>query len=214
LRELFELHKQGRAIKVPALLDERGNKGWVEVEDVVNFGKQPLKRITLSTSRLFVEISQDIIISAYSFWLFSGKENEINLKFKRMNELNITKDPRRNDSLLLTTHIPLNLPEGNQEEWDFGFALGFFVAEGNFLYRKRKNTKNSLAKLNGFARKKGMALEQYLEYMTDIERVFLSVGQSDFERGYTDVVQKHFKFAKPSKSKWQTVTGFTRPICL
>jgi len=201
LRELYELHKQGRAIKAPALLDERGNIGWVEVEDVVSYGKQPLKRLVLATSRLYVEISQDIIISAYSSWLFSGKENKINLKFKRANELKISQDPSHNDTLLLTMRIPLNISEGDQTDWELGFALGYFLAEGSIERRKHKKTKHSLIMLKTLARKKGMSLEEYLNYMTDIERVELSVGRSDFERGYVDVVKKHFKFAKPRKLK-------------
>jgi len=201
LKELFEQHKQGRAIKVPALLNERGNIGWVEVEDVVSFGKQSLKRIALATSRLFVEISEDAIIPAYSKRLFSGTEEQINLKFKLVNKLKVTQDPGYNNTLLLATRIPLNIPEGDKTEWEYGFTLGFFLAEGWLAKRKHKNTKQSLATINGFARKKGMTLEEYLNYMTDIEQVQLTVGRSDFERGYVDVVKKHFKFSKPSKVK-------------
>ena len=194
LKELYELHKQGCKIKVPTLLNERGEKTWVEVEDVVSFGKQSLKRITLATSRLFVEVSEDAIIPAYSCGLFSGKEKEINLKFKHANNLKITQDPRNNNTLLLAMRVPLNLPEGNNEELEVGFALGFYLSEGNLEYRKHKNTKFSLVNLNRYAKQKGMSLEEYLNYMTDIERVFLSVGRSDFERGYIDILQKHFKF--------------------
>jgi len=201
LRELYELHKQGRTIKVPVLLDEHGNKGWVEVEDVVNLGMQNLKRIMLVTTRLFAELTEDTIIPAYSLNLFSGTEEQINLKFKLVNELKISQNPSRNDTLLLVTSIPLNLPEGDQTEWEFGFALGFWLAEGSLVYRKHKNTKQSLAILNGLARKNGMSLEKYLNYMSGIERVYFAVGSSDFERGYVDVVQKYFKFTKPYKDK-------------
>jgi len=196
LRELFELHKQGLKIKVPALLDGYGGISWVEVEDVVSFGKQSLKRITLSASRLYAEISEDVIIPAYSSELFRRTEKQINLKFKHANDLKATQDPRYNDTILLATRIPSNLPEGNQDEWEIGFALGFFVAEGNFKYRKYKNTKRSLIMLKTLARKKGMSLEEYQKYMTDIQRAQLSVGSSDFERGYIDILQKHFKFSK------------------
>jgi len=199
LRELFELHKQGCAIKVPALLNEKGEKTWVEVEDVVSFGTQPLKQIMLAISRLFLEVSQGTIIPAYSSNLFSGTEEQIKLKFKPVNELKVKQDLRHNNTLLLTTRIPLFLPEGNQDEWEIGFALGFFLAEGSFVYRRYKNTKRSLAKLNGYAKKKGMTLEEYLEYMTDVKHVFLAVGQADFERGYVDILKKHFKLSKPHK---------------
>jgi len=202
LRELYELHKQGRAIKVPALLDERGNIGWVEVEDVISYGKQSLKRITLASSRLFVELSENAIIPAFGHYLFSGKEEQINLKIKRVNGLKVTQDLRYNNTLLLSTRIPLILPEGSQFEWEIGFTLGYFIAEGNLEERKHKNTKRSLAILNVYAKQKGMALEEYLEYMSDIERVSLTVGRSDFERGYVDVVQRHFKFTKPYKMKY------------
>ena len=201
LKELFEQHKQGHKIKVPTLLNERGEKGWVEVENVVSFKKQPLKRITLAISRVFVEVFQNTIIPAYSNHLFLGKEEQINPKLKRVNELKNIQDPRYNNTLLLATYIPLNIPDGDQKDYDYGFALGFFLSEGNLKYRKRKNTKRSLAKLNGFARKKGMTLEEYLNYMTNIQQVVLSVGQSDFERGYIQILQKHFKFSKPSKKK-------------
>jgi len=199
LKELFELHKQGHAIKVPALLNKRGKKIWVEVEDVVSYEKQSLKRITLATSRLFVEVSEDTIIPAYSSNLFSGTKKQIILKFKRVTNLKITQDLKRNDTFLLATRIPLNLPEGNQDEWEIGFALGFFVAEGTFHYRKHKNTKQSLAHLKGYAKQKGMALQEYLEYMTDIERVQLAVGETDFERKYIDILKKYFKFSTPCK---------------
>ena len=98
LKELFELHKQRRAIKVPALLNEKGNVGWVDVEDVVSFGIQPLKRVTLTATKLFVEISEGAIIPASSSLLFSGKEKEINLKFKHMNEMKVTEVLGNNDS--------------------------------------------------------------------------------------------------------------------
>jgi len=196
LKELFELHNQGRAIKVPALLNERGNIGWVEVGDVVSFGKQNLKRITHAASRLFVELSEDAIIPAYSSELFRGREKQINLKLKHMNELKVTKDLGLNNTILLTTRIPLNLPEGDQKDYEYGFVLGFFSAEGNFEYRKHKNTKHSFIMLKTLARKNGMSLEEYQKYMTDVQRVVLSVGQSDFERKYVDILQKHFKFSK------------------
>jgi len=38
-----------------------------------------------------------------------------------------------------------------------------------------------------------------LNYKTDIERVTLSIGRSDFERGYIDILQKLFKFSTPRK---------------
>ena len=76
LRELYELHKQGRTIKVPALLDERGNKGWVKVEDVVNFGIHPLKRITLSYSRLYVKLMKTQSFQHIPFTFFQEQKNE------------------------------------------------------------------------------------------------------------------------------------------
>ena len=200
LRELFELYNQGRTIKVPTLLNEHGNIGWIEIKDVVNFGMQPLKRITLATSRLFVEVSEDTIIPAFGHHLFEGNKEKIFLKFKHVNNLKATQDPRCNNSLLLATRQPLNIPEGDQKEWNYGFALGYWVAEGWLVKRKRKNTELSLATLNGFAKKKGMTLEEYLEYMTDVQNVFLAIGQADFERGYVDILQKHFKFSKPYKN--------------
>jgi len=201
LRELFEIHGKGHRIKVPALLNERGEKTWVEVEDVVSFGKQPLKRITLATTRLYAEINENAIIPAFSNRLFLGTEKQIYMKFNFVNNLKITQDPDYNDTLLLATHIPLFLPEGNNEEWEVGFALGFFLAEGNLDYRKHKNTKHSMEVLNGFARKKEMTLQQYLEHMTEIQHVVLSVGWADFERGFIQILQKHFKLSKPSKKK-------------
>jgi hypothetical protein len=200
LRELYELHNQGHKIKVPTLLNERGEKGWIEVENVVSYGNQSLKRIILSSSRLYVEINEDAIIPAFSNRLFLGREKII-LNFKRANELKVSQNTDYNDTLLLATGIPLFLPEGNNEEWDFGFSLGFVLAEASFIKRKRKYTKQSLATLNGFARKKGMTLEEYLNHTTDIQQVQLSVGQSDFERGYIQILQKHFKFSKPHKVK-------------
>ena len=199
LKELFELHNQGRKIKVPALLDEHGNIGWVEVENVTSYGKQSLKRITFARSRLFLEISEDAIIPAFFGSLFKETEEQINLKLKPVNKLKVTQETSGNDTLLLTTRIPLNIPEGEQTDWEIGFVLGYFIAEGNLLYRKHKNTKQTLATLNGLARKNGMTLEAYLNYMTDVAKVYLAVGSSDFERGYVDVVQKHFKFGKPHK---------------
>ena len=201
LKELFELHKQGRAIKVPTLLNERGEKTWVEVEDVVSFGEQSLKRITLSTTRLYVELSENTIIPAFGSHLFEGTEEQINLKFKLANELKVTQDLRHNNTLLLTTHIPLELSEGNQFDFELGFAVGFFISEGNLEYRKRKNTKQSLAQLTALARKKGMTLQEYEKFATDVRRVHLTIGQSDFERGYIDILQKHFKMSKPCKKK-------------
>jgi len=116
-----------------------------------------------------------------------------------VNNLKITQDPKYSDTLLLTKYISLNIPKGEQPDWDYGFALGFYLSEGNLEYRKHKNTKRSLVNLNRYAKQKGMTLEQYLEYMTDVQNVFLAVGQSDFERKYVDLVKKHFKFAKPHK---------------
>ena len=200
LKELYELHNQGHKIKVPTLLNERGDKGWVEVENVVSYGKQPLKQITLATTRLYVEINEGATIPAFSSLLFSGKEKQINLKFTIANWLKVTEDPKRNnDTLLLTMRIPLNIPEGDKTEWEYGFALGFFLAEGNLEYRKHKNTNQSLATLKGYAKQKGMELEEYLENMTEVRRAELAVGKTDFERGYIQILQKHFKFLKRHK---------------
>jgi len=201
LRELFEIHKNGHKIKVPALLDEHGNIGWVEIENVVNYELKSLKRITLATSRLFVEATEDAIIPAFGNRLFDGTEENINLKFKRANELKDTQNPEYNNSLLLAMRIPLNIQKGDQNDWEVGFAVGFWLAEGSIEKRKHKNTERSLAQLNGLARKMGMSLHEYLKYKTEVARIELALGQSDFERGYVDILQKHFKFSKPSKDK-------------
>jgi len=201
LKELYELHNQGHKIRVPTLLNGRGNKGWVEVENIVSYGNQSFKRITLSFSRLYVEISENAIIPAFSPGLFSGTEKQIYLKFKRVNEIKVTQDMGYNDTLLLATRIPLNIPIRTQNEWDYGFALGYWLAEGSIERRKHKNTKQSLALLKALARKKGMTLQEYQKYKTDIAWVALSVGQSDFERKYVDILQKHFKLLKPYKDK-------------
>ena len=77
LKKLFEQHKQGHAIKVPALLNEKGEKTWVEVENVVSFKKQPLKRVRLASSRLYVEISEDAIIPVFfDSFFFQEKKNK------------------------------------------------------------------------------------------------------------------------------------------
>jgi len=99
LRELFEIHGKGHRIKVLALLNERGEKTWVEVEDVVNFGKQKLKRITLATTRLYIEVLEDTIFPAFSHHLFYGTEENIKLNFKRANELKVKQDVGYNDTL-------------------------------------------------------------------------------------------------------------------
>jgi len=199
LQELFELHNEGKKIRVPALLNKRGKKIWVEVEDVVSFGTQPLKQIMLATTHLFVKVSEDTIIPAYSMRLFRGKEKLI-LKFKFVNELKVTQFAN-NDTILLTMRIHLNLPEGDQTEWELGFALGFYIAEGSTLKRKRSFSKRSLEKLNGFAKNRGMALQDYLNYMSNIKLVILTVGEPDFERGFIDNIKRHFKFSKSHKRK-------------
>jgi len=201
LRELFEIHGKGHRIKVPALLNERGEKTWVEVENVVSYGNQHLKRITLSASRLFLEISEDAIIPSFGHHLFEVEIKKIMLNFVIVNNLKVEKRSFFNSTLLLSTRHPLNILEGDKKEWDYGFALGYWLAEGSLRYRKRKNTKRSLVNLNRYAKQKGMTLQEYQKYITDIELVILSVGQSDFERGYVDILQKHFKFTKPYKFK-------------
>ena len=202
LKELYELYNQGHKIKVPTLLNERGEKTWVEVEDIIRFGMQPLKRITLTSSQFFMEFSKDIIIPSFSDkFFYYGRKRRINFKFQLANNLKITQDHGHNDTLLLTTNIPLNIPEGDEKEWDYGFALGFFLAEGCLGYRERKNTKRSLETMTAFARKKGLSLEEYLNYMTEARRVVLTIGPSDFERGHVDIIQKLFKFTKPYKHK-------------
>ena len=201
LKELYELHKQGCKIKVPTLLNERGDKGWVEVEDVVSYGNQSFKRITLSSSRLYVEISEDAIIPAFSHHLFETEKEKIMLNFSIVNNLKAEKPLYFNSSLLLSTRIPLNIPDGDQKDYDYGFALGFFISEGNFVKRKHKNTKRSMEVLKGFARNKGMSLQQYLSYITDVKEIVLTVGAFDFERGNIKILQKYFKFSKPYKYK-------------
>jgi hypothetical protein len=78
------------------------------------------------------------------------------------------------------------LPKGDNTDFNKGFLVGFFLAEGSFTYsqkgKKKKNTVYSLA-----SQKRWNKIN-----LPNIREIVLSCGTLDIKRGYLDIILKEF----------------------
>ena len=103
----------------------------------------------------------------------------VKLHFKKV------KDLTTRDYLWINYNLPI-LPKGDQNDYENGFIVGFFLAEGNFNKRTIGVYKDN--KLSKYAQKRWGRLEHPFDR---IYRVEFSCGIKDIEKGYIDYLKRY-----------------------
>ncbi|MHA1420189.1 MAG: LAGLIDADG family homing endonuclease [Candidatus Heimdallarchaeaceae archaeon] len=108
----------------------------------------------------------------------------LKINFKQINQL------VRHDKMWFFTKMSIDLDQGGKKDYTKGFFIGFFIAEGNYIYYKHEIKKKSVFSRNALKRwskTKGYnSIDDYLEEREDIgiKGLQLTCGIKDIEKGY------------------------------
>jgi len=165
-------------------IDRENKFKWVRVKNKFNNGKKPVLKITTKSGKEVVcsEEHQFPVKSSYYY----GKY--LKLKLKKAKNLS------KKDFLLINYKLPAVLPDGNEDDYNRGFVIGFFIAEGSYIKRKIGIYKDNIFSKTA-QRRWGRLDKPKVVY----DGVQFSCGKKDLERGYLrylnlfDITIKNYK---------------------
>ena len=166
--------KQGD--KVPTL-DPKGKQSWINVKNIYKNGKQKcVKATTTSGNEIICTPNHKF---PYTVNGYVGKFNKIKLdEIKNLKGYHLNCQSKFN----------IDFPKPESDDYDIGYLVGFFLAEGNYerrKYPKYKDTVYSLAAQRRWGR---------TSRETKIVGIKLSCGVLDISRGFLDKINPRFKF--------------------
>jgi len=168
-------------------LDHQGNQVWVKLERLKLLGENTTLKVILSNGLYMTSIqSQKLPVYVNVRQINHNRFLEIN--FKHINQL------VRHDKMWFFTKMNINLDQGGKNDYTEGFFIGFFIAEGNYIYYKHEIKQNSVFSRNALKRwskVKGFELiDNYLKEREDIKikGLQLTCGIKDIEKGYLEKI--------------------------
>jgi DNA modification methylase len=154
-----------------------GDFVWVKVKNVFNNGQKECIKIRTKTGR-------EVICSKEHKFVVK-KSTTIGGRFRKIKVVDAEK-LELNDYLYVNEEMPLtDLPYGNKGDYEDGFIIGFFLAEGSYIKNKVGNYKN-----NKFSE---YSIRRWGHNPLSIKNVGVqfSCGKTDIERGYINFLKKY-----------------------
>jgi len=168
--KIKELYQDCSDVFVPSQ-NAKGDMVWVKIKNVFKIGKKEGVKIVSKRGNEIITTSNHIFPSKTNSK--HGKYRKI--KFKKASELRPGKD-----KLYYNYKVPTTLYDGNEKDHLEGFFVGFFLAEGNYIFKKYLPYKNN--ELSLCAQKRWGKSERNIR----AKGVQLSCGVKDISRGYID----------------------------
>lgn len=156
--------------------DKEGNYIWVKIKNLFNNGQQNSIKITTKTGKEIV-CSEEHEFPCRRKVLNPNKNHKFNIK--KAKELTL------NDKLYSNDYIPQNnFSLGSIEDYEKGYIIGFYLAEGNMRKYDYKEYKDNI--YSEMAQKRWGNIERGIKNIG----VMLSCGQKDISRGYLKIPLK------------------------
>jgi hypothetical protein len=179
---LKELSKVGGRIFLPTL--RKGDATWVEVERIWKSEETKGLKVILTNGLSFITNENHRFPVKFS----SRKPSKyIKIKVKPL------KDIKKGHLLYLANSFPY-IETKNELTYEEGFAIGFYLAEGNLIRTERRNkgSEYSLYALERWAKAKRYPnVQEYLKNRDDVIGVELSCGLLD--KRYLSLLQKKYR---------------------
>lgn len=135
LDELFSISKHSD-ISVPTI-DSKGKQNWIKIQKISFQGKRKTLKI-IPTNGLSITAVQKQNFPVISSVKEKKTDKGFRLRFKQINDF------KKYDQLWFVTHFITDLEKGSLVDYTKGFFIGFFLAEGNYIYYKHKIKENSV----------------------------------------------------------------------
>jgi DNA modification methylase len=186
IENLVDMLNKDELVLIPSQTIE-GKEVWVKVKNVFNMGKRKILKITIrggitvrcTPSHRFVTRK-----SVFNIRHPIKRRNCRQIKFKEARELSTS------DYLYINANLETELLNGTQDDYDNGFIVGFYLAEGSWIYREYKPFKNNdlskysqKALIHRFGKIKPRGIHR--------RGVQFSCGKKDIDRGYVKKLEKY-----------------------
>ena len=156
-------------------LDMKGKIRSVRIKDKQYIGTYDALRIKTKSGREIISTKNHKfpVKSCYDYGSY------LKIHFKKADELT------EKDHLWVNYYLPDVLPEGSSMDYEDGFVVGFFIAEGSYIKNKVGLYKDN--NFSRYARKRwGEVKSPYIKKVG----LQLSCGKEDIKRGYLDYFKK------------------------
>ena len=156
--------------------DSNGRTKWVMIKNVFDVGIKNGLKITTRKGNEIIATKEHRFPCRTGSGTLNGKYRK--LKLKCANELNLK------DKLYLNYKTQIDLPLGSDQDYLDGFFIGFFVAEGNYIFKNYKPYKDN--QLSLYSQKHCGRTPRGIRKVG----IQLSCGKKDIERKYIDNLLK------------------------
>jgi hypothetical protein len=185
LNTIYELSKR-LEIHLPTV-DHKGNQVWVKIERLQLLGEGVTQKV-IPTNGLYMTSMLSQRLPIYVNVNQKHHNSYLRINFKQIKQL------VRHDKLWFFTNMNIDLDQGGRNEYRKGFFIGFFIAEGNFIYYKhviKQDSVFSRSALKRWSKNKGYrSIDDYMKERKDIKIKGLQLvcGVKDIERGYLEML--------------------------
>ncbi|TRZ80402.1 hypothetical protein D4R86_04320 [bacterium] len=176
LTTIKELHNDFTDTMVTSQ-NAKGEFVWVKIKNVFKIGnKEGVKIITKKGNEIISTLNHSFPVKTNPK---SGKYRK--MKLKRAEELRAGID-----KLYCNYNCVIDIPEGTEKDHLKGFFVGFFLAEGNYIYKKYLPYKDN--ELSRNAQKRWGKQDRGVR----VKGIQLACGSKDVTRGYIGYLLKLF----------------------
>ncbi len=181
LEELYN-NSNCSEIHLPSL-EPNGEIIWVKLECMNFLGEIKTIKV-IPTNGLYFTCGSKIKVPVIVNVLAIKPKKTLQLRLKGI------KNMSKLEKLWFYSKIDLNIETGKAEDHIYGFFIGFFLAEGNFIYyshRIKRESVYSRGALKRWSREKGYkTVDDYLKNRKSkkIKGIQLACGIKDLEKGY------------------------------
>ena len=163
--------------------DKEGNTVWIEIKNIFDVGvKNGIRVLTKSGNEVIT--TKEHRFPFKSSQIHSKKTKYRKIKVKPIGEFS------RNDKLYCNYDLDIKIDNGDESDYNMGFFVGFFIAEGSYVWRNYKEYKD-----NYYSRK---SIKRWGESKRGKKKVAITLtcGIKDLSRGYIRILESIVKFKR------------------
>jgi len=191
IKELYRKFDECNEIFLPTM-DRKNDFRWIKLKNIWDNGYSQVKEI---------ELTNGIKFKATPVHKFPVRKG---IKFRSSSYLKLhteqLKSFKEGDHLWIKTQFDLDIPKGNRKDYERGYFVGFYLAEGNYIKERKVELKNSdFSKyaLKRWAKEKGYEnIEDYLENRQDVEKKGIRLSCSIKSNESIETLERLFSFNK------------------
>lgn len=171
-----ELHTDWHGYKLPTQ-NNKGENIWADIRNAIAIGQRDGLSITTKTGRKI------ICSKNHKLPYRNNRYHKKNVAYRKLKTIK-AEELKIGDFLYVNEDMNIQLDKGTDDDYTKGYAVGFYLAEGNYIKREVGNYVDS--KYSKYAQKRWGNTEHRIKNVG----ISLACGIKDIERGNLEEIEK------------------------